>query len=93
MPPSNRATSRSQSNLIHELIQGQYPDLYKSESITPVPKFFPPEQLKDLRKISGLLSCAKIFDKIISEYLIADMAPSRDPAQYGNEKKSQFSII
>ena len=31
------------------LIQGHYPDLYESESITPVPKFFPPEQLKELK--------------------------------------------
>ena len=69
------------------LIQGQYPDIYKSESITPVPKCFPPEQLKDLRKISGLLNCAKIFDKLLSEFIISDMAPTRDSAQYGNEKK------
>ena len=69
------------------LIQGQYPDMYKSESVTPVPKFYPPEQLRDLRKISGLLNCAKLFDKLIGEYMIFDMAPKRDPAQYGNEKK------
>ena len=69
------------------LIQGQYPDIYKSESVTPVPKYYPPEQLKDLRKISGLLNCAKLFDKLIGGFLISDMAPKRDPAQYGNEKK------
>ena len=69
------------------LIQGKYPDMYKSESVTPVPKYYPPEQLKDLRKISGLLNCAKLFDKLIGGYLISDMAPKRDPAQYGNEKK------
>ena len=74
------------------LIQGLYPDIYKSESIV-VPKCFPPEQLKDLRKISGLLNCAKIFDKLLSEFIISDMAPTRDSAQYGNEKKYPSNII
>ena len=63
-----------------------YPNLFKSESVTPAPKKFPPEKIKDLRKISGLFNSAKIFDKLIAKYLIQDMAPSRDPSQYGNEK-------
>ena len=57
------------------------------ESVTPAPKVFPPEKLKDLRKISGLLNFSKISDKIIGELIIEDMADSRDLAQYGNEKK------
>ena len=68
------------------LITGIYPNLWKSESVTPAPKVFPPEKLKDLRKISGLLNFSKITDKIIGELLIEDMGPSRDNAQYGNEK-------
>ena len=43
--------------------------------------------MKDLRKISGLLNCSKIADKIIGQFLIDDMAETRDPSQYGNEKK------
>ena len=66
---------------------GVYPNLWKIESVTPVPKSFPAEKLKDLRKISGLLNCSKITDKIIGEMVIKDMKPTRDPAQYGNEKK------
>ena len=66
---------------------GVYPNLRKVESVTPAPKVYPPEKFKDLRKISGLLNLSKITDKIIGEYLIADMASSRDTAQYGNEKK------
>ena len=62
-------------------------EIYKSECITPAPKVFPPENVKDLRKISGFLNSAKLFDKLIAQYLIADMAPSRDPSQYGNERK------
>ena len=69
------------------LAQGVYPDIWKQESVTPVPKVFPPEKLKDLRKISGLLNFSKVADKIIGEMLIEDMSPSRDRAQYGNEKQ------
>ena len=69
------------------LKNGVYPNIWKIESVTPVPKTFPPEKLKDLRKISGLLNCSKIADKIIGEFLIEDMAHTHDLAQYGNEKK------
>ena len=69
------------------LLDGIYPDIYKSEKITPAPKVFPAEKIKQLRKILGLLNCSKIFDKIIGEFMIKDMAPKRDVAQYGNEKK------
>ena len=33
--------------------QGIYPNLWKLEFVTPVPKIFPPEKISDLRKISG----------------------------------------
>ena len=65
---------------------GVYPNIWKVESVTPVPKVIPAEKLKDLRKISGLLNFSKVTDKIIGEYLIQDMSPTRDLAQYGNEK-------
>ena len=69
------------------LKNGVYPNVWKVESVTPAPKVFPPETLKDLRKISGLLNFSKVTDKIVGEFLIEDMAHTRDLAQYGNEKK------
>ena len=68
------------------LSQGIYPDVWKLESVTPVPKIFPPEQMKDLRRISGLPNFAKITDKLIGGMIIEDMAATRDKSQYGNEK-------
>ena len=65
---------------------GKYPNIWKNESVSPAPKTFPTEKIKDLRKISGLLNCSKVTDKIIGEYLIQDMADTRDRSQYGNEK-------
>ena len=75
------------SHIINSCIEsGIYPQLWKLEHVTPVPKVFPPEQLKDLRKISGLMNFSKITDKIVGEYIIEDMKPTRDKSQYGNEK-------
>ena len=68
--------------------EGIYLDIWKIESVTPVPKVFPPEKLHDLRQISGLLNCSKIADKIIGEMVIEDMKPTRDPSQFGNERKT-----
>ena len=69
------------------LEKGIYPNLFKIENVTPAPKKNPPEEMSDLRKISGLINTAKIFDKILSEFIINDMKSSKDPAQFGNEKE------
>ena len=69
------------------LAVGLYPNMWKVEHVTPVPKIYPPERLKDLRKISGLLNFSKIADKYIAELLTEDMAEKRDKSQYGNQKK------
>ena len=66
--------------------EGQYPDLYKFETITPVPKCYPPEEISQLRKISGLTNFAKIFDSFLAEFMTSDMLPNQDSAQYGNQK-------
>ena len=43
--------SKPLSHLINNcLSQGIYPKIWKIEYVTPVPKVFPPEQLKDLIK-------------------------------------------
>ena len=68
------------------IIHGQYPDIWKFETITPVPKVYPPEQVKQLRKISGLKNFAKICDSFLAEFITTDMLPNQDPAQFGNQK-------
>ena len=40
--------------------QGCWPDIFKLEIVTPVPKVFPPKNIDDLRNISGLLNLDKI---------------------------------
>ena len=66
--------------------RGEYPQIYKFEVSTPVPKAYPPQNLTQLRNISGLLTFDKIMEKLISELIISDMEAKMDPAQYGNQK-------
>ena len=65
---------------------GQYPNIYKQEICTPVPKVYPPQKVSNLRNISGLFVFDKIAEKLISELMISDMKDKMDPKQYGNEK-------
>ena len=54
--------------------------------VTPVPKKFPPEVPKDLRKISGTLNFSKLFEKFLAEAIMSDIEPNIDPSQFGNSK-------
>ena len=74
------------AHVINSTLKGHYPNLWKHEIITPVPKVYPPEKMTDLRKISGLLNFSKIAEKAIGELVISDMKPKRDLSQFGNEK-------
>ena len=65
---------------------GEYPNIWKLETITPAPKQYPPKDPTELRKISGTLNFSKIYEKFIAEALVSDMAPTSDPSQYGNEQ-------
>ena len=65
---------------------GQWSKLYKSESVTPVPKVFPPKSPEDLRNISGLLTFNKVAEKMIAKLMISDISKYLDPSQYANQK-------
>ena len=66
--------------------RGEYPQLYKYEISTPVPKVYPPKTLSDVRNISGLLTFDKIMEKLLAGLIISDMRLKMDPSQYGNQK-------
>ena len=68
------------------LLKGEYPDIYKFEVCTPVPKVYPTQKLSQLRNISGLLNFDKIFEKLIAQLIIKDMEAKLDQAQFGNRK-------
>ena len=75
------------SKLINSSItEGIWPDIFKEETVTPVPKVFPQKTIEDLRDISGLLTFNKVAEKSIAELIIADMKEKLDPTQYANQK-------
>ena len=67
------------------IITGQWPKIYKSETVTPTPKQNPPENCDDLRPISNLFNIDQIMEKIVAELVIYDMKPTFDPSQFGNQ--------
>ena len=73
------------------ILSGQYPDIWKIEIATPIPKTYPTLRITDLRNISGLLNCDKIAEKLISELIMEDMKNHMDKAQYGNMKKKSIN--
>ena len=68
------------------MLEGIWPQIWKHEYVTPVPKIFPPKNLKDLRKISGTKNLSKILEALLTEHIIEDISPHMDSAQYGNKK-------
>ena len=66
--------------------QGRWPDIFKLEIVTPIPKQMPPQDINHLRNISGLLNLDKIGEKLISKLIISDMKEKFDPSQYANQE-------
>ena len=75
------------TNIINScLSKYQYPQLWKHEWVIPVEKIPNPEKLKDLRKISLTSEFSLIFEGVIKDWLMEDISPNIDKAQYGNQK-------
>ena len=73
------------------LQQRKYPNIYKYEISTPVPKKHPVEKMDQMRNISGLLKADTIFEKLLSELIISDMKKkTADQSQFGNESKTSI---
>ena len=75
------------------ILRGEYPQIYKYEVSTPVPKVFPPEKVSQMRNISGLLTFDKVMEKLLSDMMISDMKATVDPSQYGNEKGTSIQHL
>ena len=74
-------------DLINSCIkEGVWPNIFKKEIVTPVPKVFPPFKIEDLRNISGLITLNKIAEKCIVELMLKDMKEKLDKKQYANQK-------
>ena len=72
------------------LRKGQWGDIFKCETITPVPKVHPPKNLNDVRPISNLFNFNRVQEELVAELVISDMKEKMDPSQYGNMKKTSI---
>ena len=69
-----------------QIMQGQFPNTWKIEQVTPIPKVHPTLERKQLRKISVFKNLGKISEKIISDMVIEDLSVTLDKSQYGNQQ-------
>jgi hypothetical protein len=65
---------------------GTFPQKWKFEWVTPVPKVKNPEKMKDLRKISCTSDYSKLFERFLMKWIKCDISENVDPAQFGNMK-------
>ena len=63
-----------------------YPKLWKHEWVVPAEKINNPKQLTDLRKISLTSEFSLIFEGILKDWILEDITPNIDRAQFGNKK-------
>ena len=68
------------------LSSNHYPQLWKHEWVVPAEKVSKPTSLEDLRKISLTSEYSLIFEGILKDWIMEDIAPNIDSAQYGNQK-------
>ena len=65
---------------------GIYPDNWKLEFVSPIPKVHPPESEDDLRNISLTAFLSKVFEGFLLKWLMPFILPFMDPGQMGGLK-------
>ena len=60
---------------------GVWPNIWKCEVVTPVPKVYPTISVDELRNFS------KIYEALLADFIIEDMNPCMESSQYGNVKR------
>ena len=75
------------SNIINNCLSQQiYPQLWKNEWVTPVPKVPEPKNIKDRRKISGTSDYNKVMESFLKDWILEDIHENLDISQYGGKK-------
>ena len=68
------------------LNQGIFPNIWKQELVTPVPKMEYPKEIKDTRKISCLSDYCKVFEGFLKKWILDDISKSESFSQFGGKK-------
>ena len=75
------------TNIINTCLQkSQYPQIWKQEWVTPVPKITNPKEIKDLRKIACTSDFSKLFEVFLKDWILEDIGEKLDIGQYGGKK-------
>ena len=70
------------TNILNSCItKGEWPNIWKEEAVTPIPKVHPPKEIDDLRSTSGLKNLNKVAEKIFAEMMLNDMKEKLDKSQ------------
>ena len=67
------------------LNQSVYPELWKHELVTPVPKISNPVEISDLRKIACTSDYSKLFEGFLKEWIMEDVCNNIDIRQFGGQ--------
>ena len=74
------------TDIINACLKSQYyPCQWKHEYVVPVEKVNNPTELNDLRKISLTSEYSLIFESVMKEWILTDISPKLDKAQFGNQ--------
>ena len=68
------------------LKQGIFPDIWKKELVTPVPKKEHLKEIKDVRKITSLSDFGKIFEGFLKTWILEDISEQESFSQFGGKK-------
>ena len=68
------------------LKQGIFPDIWKKELVTPVPKKEHLKEIKDVRKITCLSDFGKIFEGFLKTWILEDISEQESFSQFGGKK-------
>ena len=69
----------------NSLTQSVYPELWKNEWVTPAPKVTHPQNISDLRKISGTSDYSKLYEGYLKDWIMEDVSKNIDIGQFGGQ--------
>ena len=74
------------ANIMNECLSQQlFPNIWKNEWVTPVPKVLNPKDISDLRKISCTSDFSKLFEGVLKDWIIEDIGDKFDIGQFGGQ--------
>ena len=68
------------------LAESLYPDLWKREWVSPIPKVKEPQVLKDVRKVASTSDFNKVLEAFTKTYITQGIGHKLDPKQFGGKK-------